>query len=155
MKLSKVNRYLYLFGLTKIPLVFYVGPKIVEYSQKHILLRIKLRRRTRNHLKSMYVGALVVGADISSGFLAFLKMQNSDKKISLVFKSIHGEFLKRPMGDCYFLCENGGQVDDMIKKSQETGERFNELSEIKVYTDYYKEKELVAIFKMELSIKVK
>ena len=155
MKLSRVNRYLYLFGLTKIPLVFYVGPKIVEYSEKHIILRIKLRRRTRNHLKSMYIASLVVGADISSGFLAFLKMQNADRKISLLFKSIHGEFVKRPMGDCYFLCENGAQVDNMIKRSTETGERLNELSEIKVYTDYYNDKELVAIFKMELSIKVK
>ncbi len=155
MKLSKVNRYLHLFGLTKISLVFYVRPKIIEYSEKHILLRIKLRRKTRNHLKSMYIAALVVGADISSGFLAFLKTQNSDKRISLVFKSIQGEFLKRPMGDCYFLCENGEQVDDMIQKSTETGERLNEMSEIKVYTDYDKERELVAIFKMELSIKVK
>lgn len=155
MKLSIVNRYLYLFGLTKIPLVFYVAPKILEFSEKHILLRIKLRRRTKNHLKSMYVGALVVGADISSGFLAFLKMKGSDKKISLIFKSLNGEFIKRPMCDCYFLCENGQQIDAMIQKSEETGERFNEFSEIKVYTDYYKEKELVAIFKMEVSIKVK
>ena len=155
MKLSKVNRYLYLFGLTKIPLVFYVGPKVIEYSEKHILLKIKLRRRTRNHLKSMYIAALVVGADISSGFLAFLKLKDSEKKISLVFKSITGEFLKRPMGDCYFLWENGKQIDEMIQKSEETGERFNEFSEIKVYTDYYKEKELVAIIKMEVSIKVK
>ena len=155
MKLSKVNRYLYLFGLTKIPLVFYVGPKAIEYSEKHILLKIKLRRRTRNHLKSMYIAALVVGADISSGFLAFLKLKDSEKKISLVFKSITGEFLKRPMDDCYFLCENGKQIDEMIQKSEEIGERFNEFSEIKVYTDYYKEKELVAIFKMEVSIKVK
>jgi hypothetical protein len=155
MKLSKVNRYLYLFGLTKIPLVFYVAPKILEFTEKHILLKIKSRRKTRNHLKSMYIGSMVVGADISSGFLAFLKTQDSNKKISLMFKSITGEFLKRPMGDCYFLCENGLQIDNMIKNSEETGERFNEFSEIKVYTDYYKEKELVAIFKMELSIKVK
>ena len=96
----------------------------------------------------MYIAALVVGADISSGFLAFLKLKDSEKKISLVFKSITGEFLKRPMGDCYFLCENGKQIDEMIQKSEETGERFNEFSEIKVYTDYYKEKELVAIFKI-------
>jgi hypothetical protein len=155
MKLSKVNRYLYLFGLTKIPLVFYVGPKIVEYSEKHILLKIKLRRKTRNHLKSMYVAALVVGADISSGFLAFLKTKDSEKNISLIFKSISGEFLKRPMGDCYFFCENGKQIDDMIRNSAESGNRYNEVSEIKVYTDYYAEKELVAIFKMEVSIKVK
>ena len=155
MKLSIANRYLILFGLTKIPIVAFVAPRILEYSENHILLRIKLNRRTRNHLKSVYIGALTVGADISSGFLAFMKTKSSDKKISLIFKSMKAEFIKRPMGHTYFLCENGKTIDDMIFKSSETGERQNEVSVIKVYTDYYNEKELVAIFELEVSIKVK
>lgn len=155
MKLSKVNRYLYWFGFLKIPMVFYVAPKAVEVSENHILLRIKLRRRTKNHLKSMYVGALVIGADIASGFLAFLKTQNSTKSISLIFKSLNAEFIKRPMSSCYFLCENGEQINGMIERSAQTGERMNEISEVKIYTDYYGEKELVAVIKMEVSIKVR
>jgi hypothetical protein len=103
----------------------------------------------------MYVGALVVGADISSGFLAFLKTQNSSKSISLIFKSLNAEFVKRPMSSCYFLCENGEQINQMIEKSSATGERQNETSEVQVFTDYYGEKELVATIKMEVSIKVR
>jgi len=155
MKISSANRFLLVFGLFKIPLIFYVRPKIVELDNEKIVLKIPLRRRNRNHLKSMYLGALVIGADIASGFLAFIKQRESDKKVSLVFKSIKGEFLKRPMSDTYFECENGKLLDEMIAESTITGERINENSVINVITDYYGEKELVAIFELEVSIKVK
>jgi len=155
MKLSSANRYLLIFGLNKIPLIFYVRPKIVELDDNRILLKIPLRRRNRNHLKSMYIGAMVVGADIASGFLAFIKTKESERKISLIFKNMKADFVKRPMNTTYFECKNGKLIDEMINESSLTGERVNKNSEINVFTDYYGEKELVAVFELELSIKVK
>jgi hypothetical protein len=155
MKLSRANRQLFLFGLFKIPLILFVRPKIAEMSDNHLLVRIKLTRRTQNHLKSVYLGALTIGADLASGFLAFHKTKKSEHKISLAFKGMTAEFLKRPMDDVYFLCENGKQIDQMVEKSAQSGERLNEWSEVKVYTDYFNTKDLVAMYEMQVSIKVK
>jgi len=155
MKLSRANKFLLIFGLVKIPLIFFVRPKIVELDNEKIVLKIPLRRRSRNHLKSMYLGALVIGADVASGFLAFIKQRESDRKMSLVFKSLKGEFLKRPMSDVFFECINGKLIDEMIAESTKTGDRITRPSIINVFTNYYGEKEHVAVFELQVSIKVK
>ena len=41
------------FGFFKIPLLFFVKPTVIEMSDHRVVVRILLRRRTRNHLRSM------------------------------------------------------------------------------------------------------
>ncbi len=68
-----------------------VSPKIIAIDSKHVEVRIPLRRRTKNHLNSMYFGALAVGADVAGGFC---DEQSSGKgeAISLAFKGVKAEF---------------------------------------------------------------
>ena len=68
--LFKTNLYLKTFGFFKIPLIFYVNPKVILLNSEEIKVAIPLNRRTRNHYGSMYFGALAVGADISVGLFA-------------------------------------------------------------------------------------
>ena len=81
-------------GFFKIPLIFFCRPKIISISDSKIIIRIKLKRRTKNHLGSMYFGALAVGADLTGGYLALHHMQKSSKKVKLIFKDFHADFLK-------------------------------------------------------------
>ena len=46
------------------------NPKIVQISDESLEIKIRLNRRTKNHLNSMYFGTLSIGADITGGFLA-------------------------------------------------------------------------------------
>jgi hypothetical protein len=69
--LRRIKWNLFLLGLFKIPLLFYVSPKIIEISPDSCIIKIKLRRRTKNHLNSMYFGAMAVGADVAVGLHAF------------------------------------------------------------------------------------
>ncbi|GAM75988.1 hypothetical protein JCM19241_286 [Vibrio ishigakensis] len=48
----------------------------MHIDEARVEVKIPLRRRTKNHLNSMYMGALVVGADVAGGFLAAMKAQN-------------------------------------------------------------------------------
>ena len=57
-------------GLTKIPLLFYIGVSVAEISSEKMVVRIPLRRRTKNHLGSMYFGVLCAGADCAAGAFA-------------------------------------------------------------------------------------
>ena len=92
------------FGLTKIPLLFYVGVSVVEISPERMVVRIPLRRRTRNHLGSMYFGALCIGADVAPGAYAMYLIRQQPVRISMVFKDFQAEFLKRAEGDVNFTC---------------------------------------------------
>ena len=58
--LKKAQRTLWLFGLFKIPMIGYVGPKIIVFNDEMIVVKVPYKRRTLNHLKSVYLGALVV-----------------------------------------------------------------------------------------------
>jgi acyl-coenzyme A thioesterase PaaI-like protein len=122
-ELTKANLYLKLFGLLKIPLIFFCRPKVVEISSQKITVKIPLRRRTKNHLNSMYFGVLAVGADVAGGLIAMKLINEKKLKISLVFKDFKADFLKRPEGDVYFTCEDGDLIASMLEQAVATGER--------------------------------
>lgn len=120
------------------------------------LLRIPLRRRTRNHLGGMYLGAYAVGADLACGFLAFFQIQQKKLKVSLAFKSLHCDFERRAESDVYFSCEAGERIEALITESERTGERVNEPIPVEAYVvNTSGEKEVVAQITIELSLKIK
>ena len=58
-------------------------------------------------------------------FLAMKFIQESQSRISLIFKDFHADFLKRAEGDVHFVCEDGSEIKDLINVAEETGERQN------------------------------
>ena len=151
----QANWQLFLFGLFKIPLIGFVKPKIIELDPERIVIRIKLKRRTKNHLNSLYFGAFAIGADLSGGFHAFWLSKTENRKISLAFKNLKAEFLKRAEGDVYFVSEAGSTIKQMFDDSVKTGERQTKEIPIVAYTGYPNNKEAVAEFSIGLSIKIK
>jgi acyl-coenzyme A thioesterase PaaI-like protein len=154
-ELKKANRMLWLFGFFKIPLIGYVNPKVIEFTDTRMVVRIKLRRRTRNHLGSMYFGALSIGADLAGAFQAFSIADEKKRKISLAFKDFQANFLKRPEGHVYFVSEGGGQIAEMMDETIRTKERVTQSIKVNAYTHYPENPELVAEFTLGLSVKDK
>ena len=155
MKLSKIikaNFYLKYFSLTKIPLIWFCRPKIINISSESIEIKIGLNRRTKNHLNSMYFGTLSIGADITGGFLAMLCIQESKKKVALIFKDFNAEFLKRAEGDVHFICKQGDSISNLVNKTIQTGNRENMLLEISAFVPSISA-EIVAKFQLTLSLK--
>jgi len=97
----------------------------VNISDTRLEVKIRFNRRTKNHLNSMYFGVLSVGADVTGGFLAMKLIHESQSKISLIFKDFHADFLKRAEGDVHFICEDGLAIQDLVKLTEQTGERQN------------------------------
>ncbi len=120
---TRENLLLRWFGLTRIPLLFYVGASVTEVSAERIVVRIPLRRRTGNHLGSMYFGALCIGADCAAGALAMHLIRQQSRPIPLVFKDFHAEFLKRAEGDVEFCCCQGREIADLVAQAAATEER--------------------------------
>ena len=80
----KYNLYLWYFGLTKVRLIHFIRPKIIDVNKDGVTLFMPLDRRTRNHVKSMYIGAMVVGVDLVTGFTAMLKILESKKNSRII-----------------------------------------------------------------------
>lgn len=150
--LRKMRRLLWLMGKFKIPMIAYVKPKILALDEEQIKVRIKLRRRTKNHLSSMYFGSLAIGADVAAGLHAFYFAELAGEKISFAFKSVNGEFLKRATTDVVFISKDGLVVKETFKEAMETKERINRKVNVEVMDA---NQEIVAKFVLEISVKVK
>jgi hypothetical protein len=143
-----------LFGWLKIPLLGSVRPSVIELSDTRCIVRIRLRRWTRNHLGSMYFGALAIGADCAGGLLAFEMIRKKKVKVSLVFKSFQATFLKRPESDVYFICEEGEAIRDQVERTLASEERLTEPVHIQAAVKLPDGSfEPVATFILELSLK--
>ena len=150
--LRKMRWMLLLLGLFKIPMVGFVRPKLLSVDDTTVKVRIRLRRKTRNHLQSMYFGALAVGADIAGGIHAFYFAELSGSKVSFAFKAMQAEFIQRAESDVIFESIEGELVRNAILKSKSTGERVNESINVSAYN---LKNEVVAKFQMIVSVKVK
>lgn len=147
-----MQRLLWLMGLFKIPLIGFVKPKLLQLDEETVRLRIPLRRRSRNHLKSMYFGALAVGADLAAGIHAFYFAEESGVKVSFAFKSVKGDFIQRAMTDVIFVSTDGALVKAAFDEAQQTGERVNKPVKVIAYNTM---DEIVADFELVISIKTK
>jgi len=150
--LRKMQWNIWLFGLVKIPMIAYCRPKVITWNEETVVVRIRRSRRTNNHLKSMYFGALMVGADLAAGMHAFAFTVSAKKKISLAFKSCSAQFIKRPETDVFFEANAGHIVRNMIAESENKKERINGIIPVIIKDTNGEE---VAKVDMELSLKVR
>ncbi len=151
---KRFKYFMWYFGHFKVAMIGYTKPRLIKLTDTDIVIRLPLNRRTRNHLNSMYFGALSVGADLAGGLHGFYHADLARCKVSLVFKSFQAQFLSRPEADVYFVSTMGDTVKAMIEESKSTGERINKPITIKAYTHYLTQPEEVADFILELSVKV-
>jgi acyl-coenzyme A thioesterase PaaI-like protein len=152
--LTRFKLFLQQFGRFEVPMIGYLKPEIIELSDKSIVIKIKLNRRSKNHLNSMYFGALAVGADVAGGLLAFYHADRAQVKLSLAFKSFEAQFLRRPESDVYFTCEMGDRIKEMLIESHQTQQRVNKPIEVNAYVKEEENMVLIAHFKLELSLKL-
>lgn len=153
--LLKETALVRLLGITKIPMIFYVGPRVLRLNDEGCTLKIPLGYRTRNHWGSMYFGALSVGADLSGGLNAFRAIQQSHPKVNLLFKDFRAEFKKRADGDVVFTCNQGREVNEAVAQADRTGERVSLPMKIVATVPDKHGDEPVAEFTLTLSLKRK
>lgn len=141
------------FGFLKIPMLFWLRPSVLEMDDNRCVVKIPLNRRSKNHLNSMYFGALAAGADCAGGLLAMNLIRASGAEVSLVFKDFQAEFLKRAEGDVHFVCEQGREVRELVKRTLSSGERENLSVHIQAFVPSKSAQEPVAKFILTLSLK--
>ncbi len=151
--LVKQNLKLLLFCITKVPLIFFCFPRLILLTSSSCHIKIPLNYFTKNHVSSMYFGALLIGVDLCVGLLALDLIQQSKYKIGIIFKDVKAEFLKRAENSVRFECESGAQIQSMIESAISSKERVTESIEVVAYD--IKTNECVVKYSIGLSIKAK
>lgn len=149
----KNNLFLSLYAWTKIPLIGFTSPRVLETDGNRTVLKVPLNWRTKNHLGAMYFGALAIGAELCIAMLAVKKIQESGERIDFLFKDFKAEFLKRAEGDVHFICEQAQVVIEQIELAKTTEERLNRTMKAYAIVPSQSMTEKVAEFELTLSVK--
>ncbi len=123
LKTLKLTALINAYSMVQIPLLGLITPRVMELSESRSVIRVRLDRRTRNHLGVMYFGALAMGAELSIALKAIEAIQESGKKIDFIFKDFSAQFLRRADGHTHFICEQAAEVNELIQQSLESSER--------------------------------
>lgn len=154
LKNLKLTTFINMYGLLKIPLVLFVNPRVVESTDDKFVLKIPLCFRTKNHLGSMYFGALGIGAELSIAAAAVVAISESKKKIDFIFKDFTAQYLKRGDGDVHFICEEIATVKGLIHQAIESPERLEKkLKGYAVVPTSKNPTEPIMTFELTLSVK--
>lgn len=138
------------WSLRHIPLLFFLSPRIVALDARRAVVRVPLNWRTRNHLGSMYFGALCTGADCAVAVLA-LRILAGRRTVVPIFKDMRVEFLARAEGDVHFACEDGERIEELFRRAESTGERESAALRVVATVPGKRGAEPVARFELTLS----
>ncbi len=139
----------------RIPVLLWLAPRVLELDGEGCAIEIKLGWRSKNHLGSMYLGALCAGADLASGLNAAKLIDERHRQVKLVFADLHAEFLKRADGDVVFRSRDGRRIAEAVRSTDATGERVTLPIEVVATVPRKYGEEPVARFTMGLSLKRK
>ena len=143
-----------LWSLQNVFMLFLASPKIVEVNERRCVVRVPLNWRTRRRdIHAMYLGVLCMGADVAAGLIAFDLVRKQKTRVSLIFKDIRGEFLKRAEGDVLFTNEDGPVIVELLRKTMESGEREEATVHVTATVPDKLGDEPVARFELTLSLK--
>ena len=152
--LIKETALLRLVGL-RVPMLLFLGPRVLELDDERCAIEIPLTWRSRNHfIGAMYFGALCAGADLAGGMPA-AKLIAKHRGLRLVFGQMRAEFLKRADGDVVFRSRNPRRVAEAAREAVRTGERVAAPVEVVATVPLRYGEEPVARFEMTISLKVK
>ena len=152
---TKNQLFLNSWSFLNVPMIFWLRPKILVATTEKTEILIPLKRRTKNHLGSMYFGVLCAGADIAGGILAMRLIQESGKKVSLAFKDFKADYKKLSLGDVVFRSEDGPMIQALIDEVMQTNERVNRTVRVTAFCPDIDPDDVVAEFELTISLRNK
>ncbi len=115
---SKLNSFLML----KLPSAWLCGVRVKHLDQTECEVGVKHRWINQNPFNSMYFAVQAMAAELSTGALVMNKIQESDKKISMLVAQNKAVFTKKATGKIKFNCYDGHKVQEALDATMATGE---------------------------------
>lgn len=110
-----------LYLLVNLPSAYFMGIKIMRCDRDTSEVSVPFSFRSKNPFKSVYFAAQAAAAEISTGVLALVALEGNTG-VSMLVKTVKGEFVKKATTDLSFICLEGAQMEQAVKTAVETGE---------------------------------
>ncbi|PVZ64317.1 YiiD C-terminal domain-containing protein [Pelagibaculum spongiae] len=136
----------------QIPLLSKISPCLESYDDHKLVVKVPLKKLTANPYKSMYFGALSMGAEMAAGLPVMLYMRKKKIKVSMVMRDVQGEFIKAARADVHFCCAEVAALNHLVDLAIETGKRQQLVALVEARCPSL-DSELVAKFAFTVSVK--
>ncbi len=123
------------YGLTRVPMVFFVGPRVEELTLERAVVRIPHTFRTRDQGGALYAGAMTVGAELAVGLIDMRTLRSADTRVELGVKGVDMKVHRRVERDGVFVCSEGAVIREAVREAQRTDAQVNRLARVYCYQD--------------------
>ena len=106
----------------KLPSAWLCGVRVKHIDQTECLVGVKHQWINQNPFNSMYFAVQAMAAELSTGALVMNKIQDSNKKISMLVAQNKASFTKKATGRIKFTCYDGNKVNEALQRTIDTGE---------------------------------
>lgn len=140
------------FSLLKLPLAFITNLGIIELNNELCYTKVKYSYINKNPFNSTYFAVLSMAAELASGVLLSMHVQESSKNILFIVSSVTSDFKKKALGTTIFKCEQGHDICEIINSLSKE----NNKSEIPLKViGYNNNDEIICEFTFKWSFKLK
>lgn len=115
---SKLNQFL----LFKLPSAFFCGVRVKHIDSHKCVVTVRHRWINQNPFNSMFWAVQGMAAELSTGALVMLHIQNSNKEIAMLVANNKAKFTKKATGKITFECKEGSLAVKGINDAIATGE---------------------------------
>lgn len=111
-----------LFMLTKLPMAWLAGLKVVSISEEQTSVAIPYKYLNKNPFNSIYFACLSMAAELSTGVLCMMQVYKSKPSVSMLVVNMEASFHKKATGTIVFTCRDGLQIKQAADHTKATGE---------------------------------
>ena len=115
------SRKLNLFTVFNLPSAYFTGVRTKSIDAQKCIVTVKHRWINQNPFKSMFWAVQGMAAELSTGALIMMKIQESQQKISMLVTQNNARFTKKAKGLITFTCDQGHLIDEALQNAITTG----------------------------------
>ena len=110
-----------LFLFWKLPAAWFMGIRVRSCQPESAVTSLPYSWRAQNPFRSTYFAAQCAAAELSTGLLALLALQEQPP-VSMLVTNIEASFLKKADQTLLFTCAEGAELSNAIARTLENGE---------------------------------
>ncbi len=110
------------FTFFKLPAAWWCGVRLKSIDAGHAVSTVRHRWVNQNPFKSMFWAVQGMAAELCTGALVTLHIEESGKPISMLVANNNANFSKKATGMITFSCEDGQRIKEAIDQTLATGE---------------------------------
>ena len=112
-----------LFLFIKLPAAFFCGLNIKKLDADNCEVTLPYGWRSQNPFQSIYFASQAMAAEMSTGALALLAIENASVPVGMLVVNLEATFTKKADKLTTFTCTEGAKIFAAIDKAIATGEK--------------------------------